>query len=432
MAVTSRRELDAALARLDFDQLRGTEEADWISFRPEPYALETARGRGRLVTDVASFANARGGTIVLGIVTTTQGGRRADRVTTVTGVRAALVDDERMRTIVDQHVVPQPVVEIRRYPRSEGRAVIVIVVPTPSERELPFLVDRVASDEAPDEAHVFGWPTRTGARITWESAGRVQHLVATGRGPRGPVVVAPREDTTPSQVAATHVALVEGEGGWDEWPSLVLQALPSGGASTIDDFHGAFRGRVRSWEGLRPRGFNLDLDGGEDRYEGSSLVLPSQGSRLVAIDRSGVVTAAALGNPDMLGWGQHDRVPWSELRAVTANPYVVVEFLTEAVRFVEEGVGPSLGDPRWSFTIRGAHLQTPRPLTLRATSEVPGSVDRPAIVDAFDHPLEGRGDVWRDAFDVVAITYGLGFAIGRDMIPFSVDQRIDLSRLDDR
>src|SRR6266849_9545747 len=69
MTIDSLGDLWAALARGDLDRLNGTAECEWLDFKLSPYAVSEEYGKWELAKDVAGFANAAGGVIVVGFET---------------------------------------------------------------------------------------------------------------------------------------------------------------------------------------------------------------------------------------------------------------------------------------------------------------------------------------------------------------------------
>lgn len=433
MAVSSQPALFEALGSASHQLIVGTTEADWIDFKSEPYRVDAARGVRDLVADVASFANGRGGVIAIGVATERGQSSSVEVATVVRGTRPELVDDARYRMLIDAHVHPRVAIDIRRYEVGEaGRVLVLIVVPPPVPADAPYIIDRAIVDGEREVAHAFAWPTRSGDGTYWESAARVQQLISAGR--RAADQPAPEIDNSGLwAIADAQLAIADQEEGWLDWPNLAVQAIPIVPSSTISDFYGAFAEAVRGWRGLRRAGFELGLGYGGARHQDSSLVFVPDGRRFVAVHRSGVITAAATGTPDMLGWSLNDRQGWESIDEVIANPYVVVEYSTEAVRFIEDCVGPHLAPDAWKFRVVGSRLLAPRKLILQPHPGTFGSFDQTlAINPEFSDVVDGEGDVGGDAFAVVAAIYGSGFGLGLDSVPFAVERRIDLGLMDRR
>lgn len=427
--VHSNSELFDVLARGTFDQLLGTPEGERLDFKSEPYNLATERGVRDLVADVAAFANSRGGTIVLGVHTNKLEGAQEEVAVKVRGVGVGLVVHDQIRRLVRSHIQPLVRIDIRPYPLADvQKEVVAIDVEPQPDHEQPCLVDRVIGHGHSRVAHAVGWPIRHGADTHWEDMRRIQPLVAAGLRPLlNPVA---GEEPAVRAVAEKQRELLNNQEGWGDWPRIVVQATPQHPTQLIPDFFGAFATKMGRWRGARDRGFNLGLDEGALRPIGSSLVAASE-RRFVAIDRTGVVTAAANGTPEMLGWAM-DKTFSNRSDGVVANPYVVVEFPTELVRLVTEAIGPEVKAHRWNYRVSGERLAGPTRLYLRPapTHYRVVSVDREPLADSFTEEVAGSGDTWRDAFEVVAAIYGVGYGCGHDDIPWAEDGTINLALLD--
>jgi hypothetical protein len=424
VAVTSIVELFELLAEGNVEGIVGSKESQWLEFKSEPYYLDTRRGVADLAADVAAFANANLGAILLGVREEAMEGTRDTVAVQVRGVAVGLVDDARILAVVRQHVYPLVRIEFRRSLVDHQRELVVVIVHPVGEHERPCVVDRVAVDDRDRRAHAFGWPVRHGADTHWETPSRVQQLIAVGL---RPPVVGDSLIQVGLDTADEHLAILDRLEGWEDWPRIIVQAIPRRPGRRIADFFGMFAERVRAWRGVRRgEGFDLMLDNVDLERVGSNLV-SSNDRRFVAISRSGLLTAAANGTPDMLGWAMNERTPWDQLRAVVASPYPTVEFPSEAVHFTAEVLGQEVDAQQWTYRVIGQRLLRPTPLALQYRPGMLGSSHRAtATTDAFAEEVANTDDVWRDAFEVVSEIFGAGFGLGRSHVPFAVDERIDL------
>lgn len=426
MTVDSKTEMIEALTRSEHERILGTSESEWLDFKIEPYQLDTAKGRRDLIADAASFANHLGGVILVGVRTKRSESSAAEVADELRPVSADLVDTERILALVRAHVTPLLHLDVRRYPCGDDeKEIVAIVIDPQKERDKPFIVDRLASsDDDKDVAHAFGWPTRHGADTHWVTADRIQPLLANALRRSS----TPREQSISSrdQEAEQQLKSVDDLTGWQDWGWIAVQAIPEA-ETEIPDFYGAFSLEVQRWSGTRQSGFGLGLEYGALENLPGHLVA-SDARRHVAISRAGVVTAAAVASPDFLAWANHQNDPHP--REVILNPYVVVEFPSEAVRFAEEAVGPSVGATGWTFRVVGEHLLDRSPVRLRPQPRefLTGSATQP-LANSFRQTVTGTGDVWRDAFAVIAEIYGTGFGLGSELIPFAEDGAIDLAKL---
>ena len=431
MAAASRVELLEVLARGQFDEILGTAEGQQIEFKEHAYNLASPKGGRDLVADVAAFANARGGVVVLGIRTSSDPTSQQELASVVRGINTSSVDDDAYDKRIREHVHPLVRdVDIRHYDgSSEARPahLVAIVVEAQADHDRPFVVDRVAADgEERDVAHALGWPTRAGDDTHWERAGRLQQLISNGlRAAHGS---APSAATTAPYVEAdAQLAIVDELDGWAGWATYSVQVIGAD-AAPIDDFFGIFRDEARAWRGRRSHGFNLGLEWSPLESAGNRLVSSNQRT-MVAVGRSGEITAAACTSPDFLGWAQRASGTSEGSDHLLVNPYVLVEFTTEALRFAYEFVGPRIRPSAWRIRVQWNHLLDRVPVELRESlgngPPFPDEVKRAATA-SLSTEMDGTNDAKRDAFEILAEVYGQGFGLGRDTVPFAAGGRIDL------
>lgn len=121
-----------------FDVLLGQQETEWIDFKREGYA-KTDRGKLELAKDVASFANAGGGILVLGVATTKAGD--AETASAVTPCARGSISAQSYRALVGRRIHPPPErIEIFSISAEPHGDVWVVSVPPQPEEFKPFLV----------------------------------------------------------------------------------------------------------------------------------------------------------------------------------------------------------------------------------------------------------------------------------------------------
>jgi hypothetical protein len=427
VAVATRSELIEVLAdQSAHDRIKGTSEGPWLDFKRDAYDLDRPKGRRDLISDVAAFANDQGGIVLLGVRAERVEGSQQELATELSPIPPERVDIERMLALIRSHVRPILQVDVRRYPHADqGDELVAVIVDPQPDHNKPFIVDRVADvGNDRDLPHAVGWPVRHGADTAWTDVGRIQQLISTGL--RAAAPTSPPTRTPIAEDADEHLRMLQAaDADWEHWAIIIIQAIPVA-TGEIVDFYGSFADTVGNWKGVREHGFDLNLDWGTTKV-GSHLVAESS-SQFVAVSRSGVVTAAAIGSPDFLGWSNHQN---EDPDVVRINPYVIVEFPTETVRFAVEAVGPAVGATGWRYRVSGDRLTAPKPLHL-VTRPGPlaflGHSIEP-IANTFTREVRSIGDVSVDAFNVVAEIFGSGFGAGRDLIPFADRGRVDLTMM---
>jgi hypothetical protein len=428
MAVSIQAELIRALESGDYNAIKDTRENEWLDFKSQPYDLSSPTKIADLAADVAAFANGQGGYLLIGVQESPLPDSQETAASNIRGVPGAMVNENQIRKLIRAHVRPLVQIELRRFP-IEDRELVLIEVRPLEVYDRPAIVDRVTPpDGERPPANAIGWPIRHGADTYWETAGRIQQLLNNGLRPDGDgVLVHGTGGPPPGDPATTHLDLLDEQEGWEDWPRLAIQAIPEAPANPIVDFYGAFSDAIVRWQNIRPMGFGLGLDYFRLENRGTTVV-SADDRRFVAIDRTGVLTAAANGTPAMLGWSRHEHTSWSDLREIRTNPVVLVEFFAEAVRFVEAVLVQEVNARRWRFKVIGQRLQRPTPLVLDMTqrSMFP-SHQHPPTVDEFTQFVDMTGDPGRDAFSVISEMIGPGWGVGQQEIPFVVDHRIDIS-----
>lgn len=416
-----------ALARSDFARLVGTAESDWFECKGPPPDVGSPRGLRDFLADVASFANATGGTIVYGLRSRIDATQKLETVDVVTGVDWSAVNPDQLLKVVRAHVRPLLHVEVRRYDDAEATLVAIVIDP---QSDGPFLVDRAAIGGETAIAHAFGWPVRHGDATYWESMDRIQQLVSIGL--KLPMAVPSLEvDSRLTDEAAAQLELIDALEEFNEWPYYSVQAIPKNPRAQVSGLYGDFLEACRRWRGVRHNGFDLGLDWQPLEPAPGRRLRSDGGRRAVIVSHTGVATAAAVGSPEMLGWANHQGTPWESLPFVEINPFVLIEYSTELVRFAYEAMAPHIDDDMgWELVARGHHLQGSegrKPLWLR---EQPRRLragwfrdPKPPVDDVFEVSVESTGDALADAASLLTEVYEVGWAARE--VPFLSQGRVD-------
>ena len=120
------------------DLLIGTPENSWLDVKSKDYALSFAAEKIKLAQDVARFANADGGVLVLGLKTSQVNG--VDTISRVTPLPLPARSVVQYRSIIDAHVYPfVRGLEVFSAPCDKGE-LLAISIPAQPDDEKPFLV----------------------------------------------------------------------------------------------------------------------------------------------------------------------------------------------------------------------------------------------------------------------------------------------------
>ncbi len=120
------------------DALIGAPESSWLDVKSNDYLLASAAERIKLAQDVARFANANGGLLVLGLRTSRSNG--VDIILRATPLPMPARSVARYRTIIDTHVYPLVGgLDVFSVPCGKGE-LLIIIIPPQSEDDKPFVV----------------------------------------------------------------------------------------------------------------------------------------------------------------------------------------------------------------------------------------------------------------------------------------------------
>ncbi|HEX7611252.1 MAG TPA: ATP-binding protein, partial [Candidatus Limnocylindrales bacterium] len=122
------------------DALIGAQENEWLEVKSAPWDLATVSGKIELAQDVARFANANGGLLVVGATTHKQAGE--DVIVRADGVRPDRLSLRRAQAVIDARVYP-PIegIELFTGPVSDSSNVTLLISIPPQPASLkPFVV----------------------------------------------------------------------------------------------------------------------------------------------------------------------------------------------------------------------------------------------------------------------------------------------------
>jgi hypothetical protein len=139
----SREEMEQIVATGDFDKLKGEPETPWFDAKSQLYVVSTPAGKRDLAKDVAAFANAGGGTILIGLRTEKSSAHFGDVVTEVVLVDQALVNVQQYHDILNAWLYPACdgiTIEWIESSTTPGRGLAAIRVPRQADSAKPFLI----------------------------------------------------------------------------------------------------------------------------------------------------------------------------------------------------------------------------------------------------------------------------------------------------
>lgn len=170
------------------DVLVGQPETDWLDFKREGYA-RTDRGKLELAKDVAAFANAAGGILVLGVATTKAG--HLETASAIMPCPPASVSVNSYQGILARRIHPPPEhLEMFAIQQKSGGNVWVISVPPQPEEFKPLLVHGAVIGDKVSDAY-FSVVTRRDDATVATDPQAVHALLSAGRAALGAPVPSP-------------------------------------------------------------------------------------------------------------------------------------------------------------------------------------------------------------------------------------------------
>lgn len=432
MAVSDISELGAALATGDFERVTGTPEQDWVDFKAQGYESDPDRahrltepGRWELCKDVAAFANAGGGSILIGYPDARDPATSIATAGDPAPVPTASINvDAYQKTITDgPWLFPKPRRVRCTWHQRDGDSasgIFEIHVPPQDEALKPFVMRRTLATDTIVQA--VGIPEREADRTYWLPPEQVHQEMNAGRMARNrwPEADLPRMsgDEAHTHAEAT-IAELRDLRAWSDRAVYYLQSLPPTDKWS-DRMSGFFNqlgvvDSLRRPKSLRPSGFNLETLGPVDVVGGSAVAMSFHEST-ARLEPNGLLTAGWLADPEMLGWGLNSTHTTGLMRV---NPLALVELTLEFFRFVTDTLMSQIAG-QWThrviclrFADHGVAL--PRGVGRRvppATTYPPTSNDwRKQFASDSD-----EGD--HVAFEALSRVYAL-FALGEDAIPYA-------------
>lgn len=180
MLTKSIEDVRQALRDRKFDELLGLRECDWLDVKSGPYQFTNPAGVEELAKDVAAFANAAGGGLLL-IGFKTIADHDSEIISELRPIPRSLVDLDRYRKLIYERIIPTVRdlhVEWIFYEDQKG--VLCIDIPAQPTGSRPFAVPGPNGGRGnPNETSV-AVPLRVGDGTHWLPKHELQRLLAAG------------------------------------------------------------------------------------------------------------------------------------------------------------------------------------------------------------------------------------------------------------
>lgn len=418
MVTANRSTVIEALAANRPEDLIGLAESSVVDFKSTPYAVDTDRGKFELCKDVAAFANAQGGLLVLGVETEKDADQALEIVKALHPFSQNRADVHRYIDILNEYLRPRLIISHRWYPNpssiklEKGTNFYLVLEVDPVPEPVRYVIVRRILNARGMFAEGLTVPLRHGDRTVYLPSEDAYQLINDGlrsreiaTGDRWMLSSRSLLGDDLDQIAEKTLDDLEQHEEWDSTPILYWQSIPPRSGRIISDLHsqGGIRGGLQNQRVLRDNGFNFrDALGKLDVYEGG-LILSRRRCALWVLPE-GLVTAGAVATPDMLCWAMEQRGVPNRL-----NTFVLTEMTLEYFRIVYNLL-IRRQPGTWAHRIVARRFQgeLPRSLGPGGTGYAQFlSEAHNASADTWDRSWPATGDPERDAFEALRLIYTL-------------------------
>ena len=179
MSATSLDDVRHALRINDPAAVIGLRECAWLDVKGGPYRLDSATGKEELVKDVAAFANAAtGGLLLIGFKTQVENGEEI--VSELGPIPRDKMDLDQHRKLIRTRVMPPPRgFTVEWIDCGDARGVLVIDIPAQSQTQRPFVVPGPSGNDKASERSV-AVPVREADGTHWLPQSEIRRLLALG------------------------------------------------------------------------------------------------------------------------------------------------------------------------------------------------------------------------------------------------------------
>ncbi|MDF2258293.1 RNA-binding domain-containing protein [Streptantibioticus ferralitis] len=162
------------------DKLLGLRECVWLDAKRDPYHLSSPAQIEELTKDVAAFANApSGGLLLLGISTRREGD--SEVLCELCPFERDAVNLDQVRKLIRERITPPPRgVDVDWIPCDEGRGIVAVDVPPQPSSSLPYVLAAPVGKHGQVNQHTVVVPLREADGTHWLPRSEVQRLLAAG------------------------------------------------------------------------------------------------------------------------------------------------------------------------------------------------------------------------------------------------------------
>lgn len=341
-------EIRAIVETGDFDRLVGKFEGQHLDAKAQPYLFNNGNDAKReFAKDVAAFANASGGCIIIGAETTLSNLRAGEQITAIKPFPETIFNTDQYGKILDEWLYPVPsglVIEWHPAKGASGSGMGVILIPMQDPQVKPFLLTRTLADKKTTEI-LLGYAERRLDRTDIKSVVELHHQVRTGMNleatllsritslevllqrqlARSPIL----QPSSAASEAATsaRVARILAQSQLVDRRTLtaIIAPVPRSELRSIFSEHpNGIRRALENPPELRVHGWGIGTGGAAQLIDGD-FIQTEGGSRVIDLYRDGELIAATRIDRNSLAWADN-----ADIRI---HPLAFVEFVANTLGF---------------------------------------------------------------------------------------------------
>lgn len=360
--------LRAIIANGEFDKLIGEIENDFFDCKGSLYIFDDAKGKYEFVKDITSFANAKGGFILIGIETDKNPTHLGDEVTRIRPFEQKRINIQQYLDIIREWIYPNPQgIDIKwiKSKKGSGTGIGVIEIPEQALSNRPFLIAKTIIDERKAEV-VFGYVERELDRSRHLTVGDLRRLLQRG---------VSYEESINQRLKNIEAAVFQGIGnnnltanmleevskrisntleyrGLSEKRTIILSAFTSENIElktifkSMEDSNSIRRKLAFPPTTLRPNGWSIETRDEPQIIEGKFIRASKGDVEVVDLYRDGTLIFVGLADQNFLCWGPTYQ---DQLRF---KPIALVELIYNFMRFYCEIVIDDFESKPKRFSVR--------------------------------------------------------------------------------
>jgi len=332
----------------EFQQLIGELEGQHLDAKGQPYLFASGNDAKReFAKDVAAFANASGGCIIVGAETIISSLQAGEEISALKPFPETLFNADQYAKIIDEWLYPAPRGLIIKWcpdKNTQQSGIGVIFIPTQDPETKPFLLTRTIGDKKTTEI-LLGYAERHLDRTNIKSMVELHHAMRTGMNLEATLLnritnvetllqrqlastpIPTAGSTASPAITAKRVARILAQPQCSDTRTLVLIIRPVPGSelrSIFSDHPNSIRRAIEDPPELRAHGWGIRT-GGPAQFVDGDFVQTESSREVVNLYRDGELIVAARIYRHGLAWADNTDSRF--------HPLALVEFVTNTLRF---------------------------------------------------------------------------------------------------